>query len=140
MAGDAKLLRQFLLYRTYDGSAMSLAVQHASMAAWSDEAHVADNRRRYREKFEAVVPMLESAVRAPRPEAGFYLWALVPGGDDEMFARDLFAATHVAVLPGRYLARDAHGGNPGRGYVRMVLVAELADCIEAARRIVAFCG
>ena len=116
---------------------MSLVVQHASMAAWNDEAHVAENRRQYRQKFEALVPMLQPVMHAPRPDAGFYLWARVPGGDDEAFARDLFAATHVTVLPGQYLARDAHGTNPGRGYVRMALVPELADCIEAARRIVA---
>jgi N-succinyldiaminopimelate aminotransferase len=140
VAGDARLLERFLLYRTYHGCAMSLAVQHASIAAWNDEAHVNDNRRQYRQKFEALVPMLQPVMQAPRPDAGFYLWARVPGGDDERFARELFAATHVTVLPGQYLARDAHGTNPGRGYVRLALVPELADCIEAARRIVAFCG
>jgi N-succinyldiaminopimelate aminotransferase len=140
VVGDRQLLRQFLLYRTYHGCAMSLAVQHASMAAWDDEAHVAENRRLYRQKFEALVPMLQGVMHAPRPEAGFYLWARVPGGDDEMFAKRLFAATHVTVLPGQYLARDAHGINPGCGYVRMALVPELSECIEAAQRIVAFCG
>jgi N-succinyldiaminopimelate aminotransferase len=140
VAGDRQLLKQFLLYRTYHGCAMSLAVQHASMAAWDDEAHVTENRRLYRQKFDALVPMLQGVMHAPRPEAGFYLWARVPGGDDEAFAKGLFAATHVTVLPGQYLARDAHGTNPGRGYVRMALVPELADCVEAAQRIVAFCG
>ncbi|HKE85866.1 MAG TPA: succinyldiaminopimelate transaminase [Vicinamibacterales bacterium] len=140
VAGDATLLKQFLLYRTYHGSAMSLVVQHASIAAWNDEAHVEENRRQYREKFDALVPMLQPVLDAPRPEAGFYLWARVPGGDDERFAKALFASTHVTVLPGQYLARDAHGTNPGRGYVRMALVPALADCVEAARRIVAFCG
>jgi len=140
VAGDARLLERFLLYRTYHGCAMSLAVQHASMAAWNDEAHVEDNRRQYRQKFDALVPMLEPVMHAPRPDAGFYLWARVPGGDDEAFARDLFASTHVTVLPGQYLARDAHGTNPGRGYVRLALVPELAGCLEAAQRIVAFCG
>jgi len=140
VAGDRQLLKQFLLYRTYHGCAMSLTVQYASMAAWDDEAHVAENRRLYRQKFDALVPMLQRVIHAPRPEAGFYLWARVPGGDDETFAKDLFAATHVTVLPGQYLARDAHGLNPGRGYVRMALVPDLADCIEAAQRIVAFCS
>jgi N-succinyldiaminopimelate aminotransferase len=139
VAGDGKLLQQFLLYRTYHGCAMSLVVQHASMAAWNDESHVAENRRQYRQKFDSLVPMLQPVMHAPRPDAGFYLWARVPAGDDEAFARDLFAATHVTVLPGQYLARDAHGTNPGRGYVRMALVPALSDCIEAARRIVAFC-
>jgi N-succinyldiaminopimelate aminotransferase len=139
IAGDGTLLQQFLLYRTYHGCAMSPLVQHASIAAWNDEVHVAENRRLYRQKFDSLVPMLQTVMHAPRPEAGFYLWARVPGGDDEAFARDLFAATHVTVLPGRYLARDAHGTNPGRGYVRMALVPDLDDCLEAAQRIVAFC-
>ena len=140
VAGDARLLQQFLLYRTYHGCAMSLVAQHASMAAWNDEAHVVENRRLYRQKFESLVPMLQPVMHAPKPDAGFYLWARVPGGDDEAFARRLFAATHVTVLPGQYLARDAHGTNPGRGYVRMALVPGLSDCVEGARRIVAFCS
>ena len=140
VAGDAALLERFLLYRTYHGCAMSLSVQHASMAAWNDEAHVDDNRRQYRQKFDALVPRLQPVMHAPRPEAGFYLWARVPDGDDEAFAKNLFAATHVTVLPGQYLARDAHGTNPGRGYVRMALVPDLADCIEAAERIVKLCS
>ena len=140
VAGDARLLQQFLLYRTYHGCAMSLSVQHASMAAWNDEAHVADNRRQYREKFDCLVPMLSPVMHAPRPDAGFYLWARVPGGDDEVFTRELFAATNVTVLPGQYLARDAHGANPGRGYVRMALVPGLSECAEAAKRIVSFCA
>lgn len=139
VAGDASLLKAFLLYRTYHGSAMSLPVQHASIAAWEDEAHVVANRAKYQAKFAALVPMLASALEAPAPDAGFYLWARVPGGDDERFARDLFAATHVTVLPGQYLAREAHGINPGRGYVRIALVPELDDCVEAARRILDFC-
>ena len=139
VAGDAGLLRRFLLYRTYHGGAMSPAVQHASIAAWRDEAHVRDNRAQYLEKFDAVVPMLTPALPAQRPDAGFYLWARVPGGDDERFARDLFAAAHVTVLPGRYLARDAHGENPGRGHVRIALVPGLEECVDAARRIVEHC-
>jgi N-succinyldiaminopimelate aminotransferase len=139
VAGDAGLLKSFLLYRTYHGSAMGLVTQHASIAAWNDERHVEANRVLYREKFDAVVPLLAPVVHAPRPDAGFYLWARVPGGDDEAFARELFAKTHVTVLPGQYLARDAHGINPGRGYVRIALVPDLADCVEAAHRVAAFC-
>jgi N-succinyldiaminopimelate aminotransferase len=140
VAGDAELLRRFLLYRTYHGSAMSLTTQRASRAAWLDEAHVADNRAQYRAKFAAVVPTLAPVLGASAPDAGFYLWASVPGGDDERFARDLVAAANVTVLPGQYLARDAHGENPGRGRVRLALVPPLDDCVEAARRIAAFCG
>jgi N-succinyldiaminopimelate aminotransferase len=138
VAGDAKLLERFLLYRTYHGCAMSLVVQEASIAAWNEETHVVDNRRKYREKFDALVPLLQPVMHAPRPEAGFYLWARIRGGDDEAFTRALFAETHVTVLPGQYLARAAHGINPGRGYVRMALVPALADCVEAAQRIVTF--
>ncbi len=139
VAGDAALLERFLLYRTYHGSAMSLAVQHASAAAWGDEAHVRDNRARYREKFAAVTPLVAAVLETSQPDAGFYLWARVPGGDDPAFARELFAAAHVSVLPGRFLARTAHGVNPGSGYVRIALVPGLEDCVEGARRIVEFC-
>jgi len=148
VAGDAAVLRQFLLYRTYHGCAMSLAVQHASIAAWGDEAHVRENRALYREKFAAVAARLESAMPVRLPDAGFYVWVAVPprwGGrdrpdaDDVAFARDLFAGTHVTVLPGQYLAREAGGLNPGLGYVRMALVPRLADCLAAADRLVGFC-
>ena len=115
---------------------MSLTVQHASLAAWSDETHVRGSRARYRASFAAVVPMLRPVLRVAKPDGGFYLWAGVPDGDSETFARDLFAATHVTVLPGEYLARDAHGCNPGRDFVRIALVADTETCVEAARRIV----
>jgi N-succinyldiaminopimelate aminotransferase len=139
IAGDAELLKRFLLYRTYHGCAMSLPVQHASVAAWGDESHVRENRAQYRAKFAAVTPMLEGVLEIRRPDASFYLWAGVPGGDDEAFTRELFARTHVTVLPGRYLAREAHGENPGAGYVRIALVPAIEDCVEAARRIQEFC-
>ena len=144
VAGDAAILKQFLLYRTYHGSAMSLAVQAASTAAWNDEAHVIENRRLYAEKFAAVVPVLKDALDVDLPDAAFYLWAKVPQkcahGSDVEFTRQLFAAQGVTVLPGSYLARAADGVNPGDGYVRMALVAEPAECLEAAQRIVQFCN
>ena len=138
VAGDANILKQFLLYRTYHGSAMSGMVQAASIAAWDDEAHVVANREQYRQKFAAVTPLLEAVMDVRLPDAGFYLWAAVPGGDDVAFARDLLAQYNVTVLPGSYLARDAQGFNPGAGRIRMALVAETAECLEAAQRIVAF--
>jgi N-succinyldiaminopimelate aminotransferase len=138
VAGDAGLLKQFLLYRTYHGCAMSGMVQAASIAAWNDEAHVVANRNLYREKFATVTPVLAEVLDVRLPDAGFYLWAAVPGGDDEGFARDLLAQYNVTVLPGSYLARNAQGNNPGKGRIRMALVAETASCLEAARRIVAF--
>ena len=138
VAGDAHILKQFLLYRTYHGSAMSGMVQAASVAAWDDEAHVVANREQYRQKFAAVTPLLEAVMDVRLPDAGFYLWAAVPGGDDVAFARDLLAQYNVTVLPGSYLAREAQGFNPGAGRIRMALVAETAECLEAAQRIVAF--
>ncbi len=138
VAGDANILKQFLLYRTYHGSAMSGMVQAASVAAWNDEAHVVANREQYRQKFAAVTPLLEAVMEVRLPDAGFYLWAAVPGGDDVAFARDLLAQYNVTVLPGSYLAREAQGFNPGAGRIRMALVAETAECLEAAQRIVAF--
>jgi N-succinyldiaminopimelate aminotransferase len=138
VAGDARILKQFLLYRTYHGCAMSGMVQAASIAAWNDEGHVAINREMYRAKFATVTPLLAEVLDVRLPDAAFYLWAAVPGGDDEAFARDLLAQYNVTVLPGTYLARRAQGSNPGAGRIRMALVAETAECVEAARRIVAF--
>ena len=141
VAGDAALIKPFLLYRTYHGSAMSPVVQAASAAAWADEAHVEDNRTQYRDKFAQVTPLLAAVMDVALPDAGFYLWAGVPGalnGDDEAFSRDLFAAYNVVVLPGSYLARDFNGSNPGKGRVRMALVAQTPECVEAAQRIVQF--
>jgi len=137
VAGDADLVRQFLLYRTYHGSAMSPVVQTASAVAWADEEHVVENRKLYRDKFARVTPLLADVLDVALPDAGFYLWAKVPGSDTQ-FARELLALYNVTVLPGSYLARDVHGGNPGAGRVRMALVAETAECEEAARRIVQF--
>lgn len=138
VAGDARLLQQFLLYRTYHGCAMSPAVQHASIAAWGDEAHVRDNRAKYRAKFDFAVSRLGPALGADWPDAGFYLWAPVPGGDDETFCRELFRETRVTVLPGRYLAREAHGTNPGHGRIRIALVPEIDTCAEAVDRLATF--
>jgi N-succinyldiaminopimelate aminotransferase len=135
-AGDARILDGFRLYRTYHGCAVPVHTQLASIPAWQDEAHVRENRRLYREKFAAVMPMLREVLDVESPEGAFYLWLEV--GDDEAFARGLFEQQHVTVLPGSYLARDTPGGNPGRGRVRISLVASVDDCVEAARRIVAF--
>jgi|UniRef100_UPI0035AE1BB6 N-succinyldiaminopimelate aminotransferase len=137
VAGDAAIIKAFLLYRTYHGSAMSHVVQAASIAAWNDEQHVVENRNQYRQKFAAVTPMLAPVLDVALPDAAFYLWAGVHGSDTE-FARELYALYNVTVLPGSYLAREARGVNPGAGRVRMALVAETAECVEAAERIVQF--
>jgi N-succinyldiaminopimelate aminotransferase len=137
VAGDAATLGAFLLYRTYHGNAMNPAVQAASVAAWRDEAHVRENRRLYAEKFAAVTPIVASVLKTALPDAGFYLWAKTPL-DDREFARRLLADYNVVLLPGGYLARHAQGINPGAGFVRIALVAPLADCVEAAERIRSF--
>jgi N-succinyldiaminopimelate aminotransferase len=141
VAGDAAILKDFLLYRTYHGCAMSGVVQAASIAAWNDEAHVIENRNLYRTKFAQVTPVLAEVMDVKLPDASFYLWAGVPkawNNSDTDFARELYAAEHVTVLPGSYIAREAHGFNPGQGRVRMALVAETAECLEAAHRIARF--
>ncbi|MFP3370008.1 MULTISPECIES: succinyldiaminopimelate transaminase [unclassified Pseudomonas] len=137
VAGDAEIIKPFLLYRTYHGCAMPVQTQLASIAAWQDEAHVRANRDQYRAKYDAVLDILQPVLDVQRPDGSFYLWAKVPGCDAE-FTRDLFEAQHVTVVPGSYLSREVDGVNPGAGRVRMALVAPLAECIEAAERIRAF--
>jgi N-succinyldiaminopimelate aminotransferase len=135
VAGDAELLKTFLLYRTYHGSAMSIAVQRASIAAWNDEAHVRENRRLYAQKYAAALPLLEGKLKTQMPDGGFYLWVETPI-DDAQFARRLYEQYNVLVLPGSFLAREAHGANPGRNRLRIALVPEPADCQEAIGRMV----
>lgn len=134
VAGCESILEKFLLYRTYHGCAMNPAVQAASAAAWNDEAHVEENRRLYREKFAAVTPLLQQALKVEEPDASFYLWARTPVSDTE-FAKALYRDYNVTLLPGSFLAREAHGHNPGTNFVRIALVAPLAQCVEAAERI-----
>ncbi|MCK6412305.1 MAG: succinyldiaminopimelate transaminase [Azonexus sp.] len=138
IAGDAKILKQYLLYRTYHGCAMPPPVQTASIAAWQDEEHVAENRRLYREKFAAVTPLVTEVLGTAQPDAGFYLWAKTPIADTD-FARGLLEHYNVVVLPGSFLARESDGVNPGAGFVRIALVASLEECLEAAERIRTFC-
>jgi len=133
-AGDAEILHAYLRYRTYHGCAMPLHVQAASTAAWGEEAHVKENRQRYREKFRAVMPILEPVMDLPEPEAGFYLWPRLPM-DDVEFCRALIAEQNVITLPGRFLARPDDTGNPGQNRARIVLTDEIDTCIEGARRI-----
>ena len=134
VAGDADVMKQFLRYRTYHGCAMPPATQMASIRAWQDETHVADNRHLYTEKFRAALEILGAVLDVDAPHAGFYLWAHTPWADTD-FARELYAQQHVTVLPGSYLSRTADNVNPGSDYVRMALVAPVEDCIEAAERI-----
>ena len=139
VAGDAALLNNFLLYRTYHGSAMSVTLQRASIAAWNDEAHVVSNRALYAEKYESVLPLIGQPLATSMPAGGFYLWVRTPG-DDAAFARDLYRDYNVLVLPGSFLGREMNGSNPGRNYVRVALVQPLADCVEATKRMMRFSG
>ena len=134
VAGDPALLSRFLLYRTYHGSAMSVPTQLASIAAWDEDGHAAANRELYRAKYAGVLPVLAPVLQLERPAGAFYLWADI-GGDDERFTRELFAAKNLTLLPGSYLAREADGCNPGRGRVRISLVASVDECVEAAHRL-----
>lgn len=141
VAGDAEIIKKFLLYRTYHGCAMAPPVQAASIVAWGDEGHVEHNRQLYREKFAQVTPILAQVLDVQLPDASFYLWAAIPaslGMNDTEFAKSLYETQAVTVLPGSYLARNSLTGNPGAGRVRMALVAETAECLEAAHRIAAF--
>jgi len=137
VAGDAEILKKYLLYRTYQGCAMSPPIHTASIAAWQDEAHVVENRRLYREKFAAALKILREVTEVGMPEAAFYIW-LNTQRDDAEFTRRLYQEQNVSVLPGSYLAREARGINPGRNFIRIALVASTAECTEAARRIAAF--
>jgi N-succinyldiaminopimelate aminotransferase len=142
VAGDKELIQKFLLYRTYHGSAMSPAIQTASIAAWNDEAHVIENRRLYREKFAEVTPIVAKYLDTVVPDAGFYLWASVAKStniSDTEFARELLRQYNVSVLPGSYLAREVDGINPGANFIRIALVADPAECLEGAQRIADFC-
>jgi N-succinyldiaminopimelate aminotransferase len=137
VAGDAKVMEKFALYRTYHGCAMNPAIQTATIAAWNDEAHVAENRRLYAEKFAKVITILSSALPASKPDASFYLWVRTPIVDT-VFAQQLYRDYNVSVLPGSFLAREAQGVNPGANFIRLALVANLDETLEAARRIAEF--
>ena len=137
VAGDAEILKQFLLFRTYHGCAMSEPIQMASIAAWEDEQHVIENRVQYRQKFDAVLEILKPIMNVDKPEAGFYLWPDIDM-NDEIFTRDIYAQQNLKVVPGSYLARSIDGVNPGAQRIRMALVATVNECIEAANRIAAF--
>lgn len=137
VAGDVELLQKYLLYRTYQGCALPVPTQLASIAAWKDEHHVAQNRTLYRQKFAAVLEILGDSLSVRMPDAGFYLWAQTPI-DDREFAQRLFASQNVTVLPGQFLARTTASGNPGENRIRMALVATLDECVEAAQRMKVF--
>ena len=134
VAGDADILKDYFAYRTYHGCAMSVPTQYASIAAWQDETHVVENRRLYREKFAAFVEILSDVCAIQKPPASFYIWLKTSISDTD-FTQQLFAQENVTVLPGSFLSREFEGVNPAANHVRIALVAPLAECIEAAKRI-----
>jgi N-succinyldiaminopimelate aminotransferase len=134
VAGDEKIIEKFALYRTYHGCAMNPAVQAASVAAWNDDAHVIENRALYTQKFNTVTPILAEKLAVETPDAAFYLWAKSNISDTELAVK-LYRDLNITVLPGSYLARDAHGQNPGENFIRMALVASVDECVEAVNRI-----
>lgn len=137
VAGDADLIQAFLRYRTYHGCSMPLYTQMASIVAWKDEAHVRDNRHMYRQKFDAVLNILKPVMNVTRPDASFYLWPETPLSDTE-FAAGLYSQQNITVLPGSFLSRSIDAGNPGENRIRIALVAEIDQCIEAAERMCEF--
>jgi N-succinyldiaminopimelate aminotransferase len=137
VAGDESLIKQFLLYRTYHGCAMSIPTQLASIAAWQDEQHVIENRNQYREKYRLFKSILDGVWDIQQPPASFYLWAKTPV-DDVSFTQQLFSEQHITVLPGRFLSREYNGINPGENHIRMALVAPVEECKEAAMRLKSF--
>lgn len=137
VAGDVDLIKQFLLYRTYHGCAMSLPLQAASIAAWQDEFHVQENREQYRQKYTIFRDVLADVWPIQQPPASFYLWAKTPINDVD-FATQLFTEQHITVLPGSFLSREVNGQNPGSNHVRMALVAPVEECKEAAQRLKTF--
>jgi len=138
VGGDAALIEPLALYRTYHGCALALPAQLASVEAWNDTAHVADNRHRYQAKFDAARRILGAVTDVRIPPAAFYLWLKVNGGDDEGFVRELYAREALITLPGRYLSRPTPAGDPGAGYVRVSLVPDEATCEEAMHRLARF--
>ena len=138
VAGDAAVIAKFRLYRTYHGCALPVPAQLASIPAWNDELHVAENRALYRQKFDDALRILDGVLPVRRPAAAFYLWVPVPGGDDEAFTRELYRAQNLVTLPGSYLSRPTRTGDPGKGYVRISLVPSVAECADAMQRIAEF--
>jgi N-succinyldiaminopimelate aminotransferase len=134
VAGDAGVIAAFRRLRAFGGAAQPLPVLAAAAALWSDEAHAADNRRRYREKFDAAERLLAGRFGFYRPAGGFFLWLDV--GDGEQAARRLWREAAVRTLPGAYLSKPAADGeDPGRAYLRIALIDDQPLTEEALRRI-----
>ena len=125
IAGDAELLKRYMVYRTYVGCASPLPLQHAAAVAWADQNHVAVFREKYKKNFEVAKEVLG----IDAPEATFYIWLKV---DDEIaFTTRLYETYNLKVIPGSFLGREGEG----EGYVRLALVYEVEKTKEALQRI-----
>ncbi len=137
VAGGAKGIAQIRKLRSFAGAPLPLPIQKVSQAAWNDDAHVAASLALYHAKFDAADAIFSGLQGFKTPEGGFFLW--LPVEDGEAAALKAWQQTGVRVLPGAYLSRDANGENPGKGYIRVALVApkeemqrgliQLRDCL-----------
>lgn len=133
VAGDAEVIAAFAHLRSYAGATVPLPVLAAGAALWRDEAHVEANRALYRAKVDLAEQTFAGRFGFRRPPGGFFLWLDV--GDGEAAALRLWERARIRVLPGAYLARDGHDGNPGRPYIRVALVHDLDTTARALRTI-----
>ncbi|MEM9871948.1 MAG: aminotransferase class I/II-fold pyridoxal phosphate-dependent enzyme [Pseudomonadota bacterium] len=137
VVGGPGTIREVKQLRTYAGTPLPSPLQHAAAAVWADEAHVVENRAQYHQKYDMADAILGHVQGYLAPEAGFFLW--LPVDDGEAAALDLWQQTGVRVLPGAYLAREIDGLNPGHTYIRVALVAPMADTkrgLEAVRDVI----
>jgi aspartate/methionine/tyrosine aminotransferase len=138
-AGDRKFLASYLELRNVAAPQVPTPLQHAAIAAYSDEKHVEDNRRLYREKFDLADQIIGDRYNYRRPAGGFFLWLDVSAhGGSEVVTQRLWREAGLRVVPGRYLAREqADGSNPGAAYIRVAMVQDKEITAEALHRLVA---
>jgi aspartate/methionine/tyrosine aminotransferase len=139
VAGGAEGIARMRKLRSFAGAPVPLPLQRVAERAWADEAHVMASRAMYAEKFEDAARIFSGMQGFALPEGGFFLW--LPVDDGETAALRLWRETGVRVLPGAYLSREVGGENPGKGYIRVALVAprdetqrgltRLRDCLYA---------
>jgi N-succinyldiaminopimelate aminotransferase len=142
VAGDQKFLSRFLELRNVAAPQVPVPAQRVAIAAYGDEKHVAENRRLYAQKFDLADQIIASRYGYRRPRGGFFLWLdVATSGGDEAVALRLWREAGLRVVPGRYLAREqADGTNPGRGYIRVAMVADRDTTAEALHRLVSVLG
>jgi N-succinyldiaminopimelate aminotransferase len=137
VAGGPETVRRFRQLRAYGGAPLPLPIQRVSARAWADETHVEENRALYQEKFRIADAIFAPVQSYRGPQGGFFLWLPVPEelGDGEQAALKAWRETGVRVLPGAYLAREVAGDNPGKGYIRVAMVAPQEDMRQGLIRL-----